>query len=547
MANEFIARNGLISQNNITITGSAFTLNSSSFLNDGNDPIWISRGANNDNYSLIIGPNLSSAKSTATENTGLGNQVLQAIKTGTDHTAVGTRALFTLESYDASGSSQNTAIGAYSLSNIAYPGGTRRQSGTGSSNTAVGAYAGYFSYGNSNTYLGVSAGAQANDSYYNTYIGYLSGYNQRDSFYNTFIGSNFQGTSFTNYTSSNNVVISDGSGSVRFYSPSSANVILGGFTDTGEKLQVSGSGKFTNGLTVTGSVLIRTYAHIGDTSDYIRLSSDTIYGRGNMGTGVTIEPGTSGQRNLRILTPTDGGSGIISIGYYKDAVGPSWNRAFSVSTVPAIPHVMIQPDSGNTVLGTSTDIGAKLGVHGSGTTSATTGLRIEKSDSNPVLVTLDNGNVGIGLSSPLSPLQISGFAIITNPAGGNYNENLRLPQANSGYASLCIGGAIATSGTTSEQWTFVKYPVTNDFSLRNSSTDYMYITQGGLIGIGTSTPSSKLHISGSDGANTFRIENKYTPTNTADPSGQGGNISWDDSYIYVKTSLGWKRLALSTF
>lgn len=38
-----------------------------------------------------------------------------------------------------------------------------------------------------------------------------------------------------------------------------------------------------------------------------------------------------------------------------------------------------------------------------------------------------------------------------------------------------------------------------------------------------------------------------TPTSSADASGNTGDIAYDDNYIYVKTSAGWKRSALSTF
>jgi len=38
-----------------------------------------------------------------------------------------------------------------------------------------------------------------------------------------------------------------------------------------------------------------------------------------------------------------------------------------------------------------------------------------------------------------------------------------------------------------------------------------------------------------------------TPTGTADATGDEGDIAYDDDYIYVKTSAGWKRAALSTF
>jgi len=39
----------------------------------------------------------------------------------------------------------------------------------------------------------------------------------------------------------------------------------------------------------------------------------------------------------------------------------------------------------------------------------------------------------------------------------------------------------------------------------------------------------------------------YTPTSTADTYGSEGDTAFDDDYIYIKTSAGWKRSALSTF
>ncbi len=43
------------------------------------------------------------------------------------------------------------------------------------------------------------------------------------------------------------------------------------------------------------------------------------------------------------------------------------------------------------------------------------------------------------------------------------------------------------------------------------------------------------------------IPSNTAPTGTADTAGVEGEIRQDDSYIYVKTSAGWKRSALSTF
>ena len=94
------------------------------------------------------------------------------------------------------------------------------------------------------------------------------------------------------------------------------------------------------------------------------------------------------------------------------------------------------------------------------------------------------------------------------------------------------------------------------------------------VGIGTTTPSTRLHIVGNTTTNAqssllvedsggtelfkvrndgvvsieqLRIANSFTPSSTSDTTGDTGDIAWDDSYIYVRTSAGWKRAALSTF
>jgi hypothetical protein len=40
---------------------------------------------------------------------------------------------------------------------------------------------------------------------------------------------------------------------------------------------------------------------------------------------------------------------------------------------------------------------------------------------------------------------------------------------------------------------------------------------------------------------------KYTPTSTQDPSGNEGNITRDEDYLYIKTPQGWKRTGLERF
>jgi len=79
----------------------------------------------------------------------------------------------------------------------------------------------------------------------------------------------------------------------------------------------------------------------------------------------------------------------------------------------------------------------------------------------------------------------------------------------------------------------------------NVMTEHLYLWESGRFGIatGSTEPTSKLHVND----DRIRIEQSFTPTGTADTSGNVGDWAWDDDYRYVKTSTGWKRSALSTF
>lgn len=63
----------------------------------------------------------------------------------------------------------------------------------------------------------------------------------------------------------------------------------------------------------------------------------------------------------------------------------------------------------------------------------------------------------------------------------------------------------------------------------------------------TLTPTATIDIEGINGFNQFRLRKTYTPTGSADPNGNTGDLSWDENYIYIKTSTGWKRTSLESF
>ncbi len=92
---------------------------------------------------------------------------------------------------------------------------------------------------------------------------------------------------------------------------------------------------------------------------------------------------------------------------------------------------------------------------------------------------------------------------------------------------IMIGNSIA--GYEVEESGSIVIATTNGFSRGSNTT---------TIGT-TATTSTQLH-------GILNIKT-FTPSGTSDTTGIQGDISWDDSYSYVKTSVGWKRSALSSF
>lgn len=60
-------------------------------------------------------------------------------------------------------------------------------------------------------------------------------------------------------------------------------------------------------------------------------------------------------------------------------------------------------------------------------------------------------------------------------------------------------------------------------------------------------PTATLDISGQEGFSQLRMRASYTPSSSNDTNGEVGTAAWDEDYIYIKTSSGWKRSTLSAF
>jgi hypothetical protein len=98
------------------------------------------------------------------------------------------------------------------------------------------------------------------------------------------------------------------------------------------------------------------------------------------------------------------------------------------------------------------------------------------------------------------------------------------------------------------------------FAIKTIDSTRLYVTASGDVGIGTTSPSKKLDVNGggkfsgslevqntAEPYNQFKLRDSFTPSSSGDTSGAQGNFAWDDNFIYLKTSSGWKRATIDAF
>jgi hypothetical protein len=304
-------------------------------------------------------------------------------------------------------------------------------------------------------------------------------------------------------------------------------IIKNGFRSQGDSevtgsLSVSGSISTTSPVNLsgfaTGSVLF-TSGSAGAITRSANLFWDNTNGRLGIGTStpsVKLEvQGTGTSTPLRVVS-----SGNTTLQLSRAGTLENGDASLSVTNlgalnivsanvirfIPNLAEAMRIGTTGNVLINTTTDAGYKLDVNGTarvkgtGTTSATTALRVENTNASASLVVLDNGNVGIGTTSPSEKL-----TIFDTSNGSAVNKNTLILN-NSGGAALQSTSIVFTNtpnlGKTSIQSTLLSGGnganlTFNTSVILGTLVNRMTILADGNVGIGTTNPTEKLEVQGS--------------------------------------------------
>jgi hypothetical protein len=258
-------------------------------------------------------------------------------------------------------------------------------------------------------------------------------------------------------------------GNYNYGSPSTNNYALLvsgsvgiGTTSPGEKLTVSGSSYIIGG---TGAVGTGTAYYLGDSSN--KDISLTRVGAASLAIGRYFP--SAWVETIRFTADGNVGIGTTSPSTPLHVFSTTSTLATFTRDLATDASFTIGADNNGVVLGT-------LGVHA---------IQFYTNATEKVRITSD-GNVGIGIASPTVRLHVSGSSIITNPN----------PSANSAVLLVQDEGTATTvkDGTTLR---VVNNGSAADFSVfeASSAASNFVILNNGNVGIGTTSPASKLHIS----------------------------------------------------
>jgi hypothetical protein len=307
------------------------------------------------------------------------------------------------------------------------------------------------------------------------------------------------------------------------------NVLIGTTTDSGQKLQVNGEGRFYQ--SATNSVAYLRVENNRSRNAALRLT--TTVGDYYLGVGIgadvnqfQIYDGNAGQTRLTIASTGAAtfSSSVTATNYISNATSGIIFDNTSGGTNAT--QIRLQNTGGNMRAGVESSTGetiqlgtlAYAAVFGNQANAAT---QFTTNGTTRITITSD-GNVGIGTTSPDTKLQVIGNIGV---GAGTYNGGIYANSSSSGIDSNWGFDIARTAGVADYSTRLKYYPNTGESrkggiynSLSNTWVLYgdsnntpNVIIPTGNVGIGTTAPDYKLHIKGSsnyDGA--IAIDNSTT-------------------------------------
>lgn len=178
-----------------------------------------------------------------------------------------------------------------------------------------------------------------------------------------------------------------------------------------------------------------------------------------------------------------------------------------------------------TTSGTIT-LGGTLGVAngGTGLTSLTANYVYKGNGTSALAQSLiyDNGTaVGIGTTAPASKLQVNGYGFFTGTNSIATGAGVVL-----GYIG---GGELSSKNYATGAWQIMDYGASQHSFYINGAGPAMLINSSSNVGIGTSSPSSKLHIANSTAVDTFFRSSNSLTTSQFGTEGSGATRLLNDS------------------
>jgi hypothetical protein len=390
------------------------------------------------NANVAIGLNAAGSNTTGSSNSVVGYGVLVNNTTGSSISAIGESAL----RFNTTGS-LNNAFGYYSMYN----------NSTGSGNTSFGSYAmNSNSTGNDNVAIGNNAFYTANSSR-NVGVGYYVGSRVTTGVENLFLG-NEAGNYVT--TGSRNVILGYQSG---------AQLITG----NNNTLIGIGANVPSNGGAFTNATAIGYNAIVG-------ASNSLVLG----GTGadlVNVGIGNTTPSNTLHLTPSAGADPLRVENIRSGSTADSILTTTSTGLIKKITVTALSTRLGSNFWSMSGNAFTNPATNFAGTTDAQD--FVFRTNNTEKMRITSGGNVGIGIAAPTAKFHIVDGALDLKAS------------ASTGFQVETTGGAAWTNlGTTSAA------PILQWYNSAN--TGLGVITSVGRMGVGTTAPTSKVHIIGED-------------------------------------------------